>query len=144
MSTDKRPFHQTVVSAINRVSSTELECLAWLIKATDIPAGHDDIIAAWDKRRRDMLWGAEDLGVTAYLLEQKRTAEEIAQEKNDLSANKGRLMMAVVERLIDRYHRNHPSELDTKMFKLFEIAKRIYRAKAPEDFKAASEDLAAL
>ncbi|MEK7163298.1 MAG: hypothetical protein AAB775_01120 [Patescibacteria group bacterium] len=43
---------------------------------TNIPKGHDEIITAWNRRRRDMLWGTEDLGVPAYLHAQKLVAME--------------------------------------------------------------------
>lgn len=77
----KRPFHETIVDAIRGASSEELEFLATLIKATDIPKGHDEIIAAWDQRRKGMCWGDEDLGVPADLLEQKQEAAEKERAK---------------------------------------------------------------
>lgn len=48
--TEPRPFHETVIEAIRRASSRELECLATLIKATKIPQNHDKIISAWKVR----------------------------------------------------------------------------------------------
>lgn len=65
--TEQRPFHETIVDAIRQASSTQLECLATLIKATKVPKGHDEIIAAW----KAMCWG-KDLGVPASLLKQKQ------------------------------------------------------------------------
>jgi len=47
-----RPFHETVVEAIQRCSSPssgEILRLFQLIKETKIPKGHDEIIAAIDK-----------------------------------------------------------------------------------------------
>lgn len=69
-----RPFHETIVKAIRQASSVELECLATLIKATSIPEGHQEIIAAWNQRRKEMCWGTEDLDVPAHLLEQQRSS----------------------------------------------------------------------
>ena len=72
----KRPSHETIVEAIRRASSRELECLATLIKATKIPKGHDEIIATWNQRRQEMAWGSVDLGVPVDLLKQKQEAVE--------------------------------------------------------------------
>ena len=79
----KRPFHETVVEAIQQASSAGLVCLGTLIRATKIPKGHDEIIAAWNERRKVMHWGDDDLGVPASLLEQKEI--EIANEKKDIN-----------------------------------------------------------
>ena len=67
-----RPFHETIIEAISRASSAELVALATLIKITKLPKGHDEIITAWNDRRKKMLWGDTDLGVPANLLEQKQ------------------------------------------------------------------------
>lgn len=79
----KRPFHETIVNAIRRASTRrELKCLAALIKETDIPQGHVEIIAAWNQRLR-MRWMKrwyKDLGVPANLLRQK---EEVAKKAKD-------------------------------------------------------------
>ncbi|MDO8579381.1 MAG: hypothetical protein Q7R72_00725 [bacterium] len=75
-----RPFHETVVETINQASSSDMDCLAPLIKATTIPKGHDEIIVAWNKRRKEMGWGSEDLGVPANLLEQKQTSIKKAND----------------------------------------------------------------
>lgn len=71
-----RPFHETIVEAIRRASSAELECLATLIKGTEVSKGCDEIIVAWNERRKEMCWGDEDLGVPAILLEQKNFERE--------------------------------------------------------------------
>jgi len=54
-----RPFHETIVEAIERASSSDLQCLATLIKATAIPVGHAKIINAWKKRIVEMAWSNE-------------------------------------------------------------------------------------
>ena len=70
-----RPFHKTIVEVLLLASSRfELECLGHFIMKTEVPANHDEIIAAWNTRRREMAWGTIDLGVPAYLLEQKQAA----------------------------------------------------------------------
>ncbi|TSC80072.1 MAG: hypothetical protein G01um101429_276 [Parcubacteria group bacterium Gr01-1014_29] len=69
----KHPFHETIVEVIGRASSRDLECLGALIKATNVPKGHDEIIAAWEKRRQELGWmPRQDLGVPADLLKQKQ------------------------------------------------------------------------
>ncbi|MEK7596782.1 MAG: hypothetical protein AAB450_01570 [Patescibacteria group bacterium] len=78
-----RPFHETLIDAINQASSAEMDCLAFLIKITKIPRGYDEIIAAWKKRRRAILWGTEDLGVPAYLRAQKLAAMEKSKPHDD-------------------------------------------------------------
>lgn len=78
----RRPFHEVVVEVIAVASNAELECLAGIIKATKIPKGHDDIIAAWNTRREEMCWGNVDLGVPADLNLQKQEIAEAQKTKN--------------------------------------------------------------
>ena len=83
-----RPFHEVIVEVIRRASSAQLECLATLIKATNVPKGHDEIIVVWNKRRKEMFWGDEDLGVPANLLEQKQTSAKKAKgERKGINLN---------------------------------------------------------
>lgn len=80
---ERRPFHETIVDAINRAaSSAELAVLAPLIKGTKIPKGHDEIIAAWNDRL-NLLGGTRrhDYNVPADLLEQKQEAAEKEKAK---------------------------------------------------------------
>ncbi len=77
----KRPFHETIVEAIRHASISDLQCLAVLIKATKIPAGHDEIIAAWNKAAWPGHTLHDDYGVPADLLEQKQEATEKAKAK---------------------------------------------------------------
>ena len=79
--TARRPFHESIIQAIHWASSEELRyCVARIIKMTKIPKGHDEIIEAWNQRRRELNWSDnEDLGVPADLLEQKREAAEKEQ-----------------------------------------------------------------
>lgn len=93
-----RPFHETVVDYINQASSAEMDGVALLIKMTKIPAGHDKIIVAWDKRRKEMCWGTEDLGVPAYLHAQKHAAMEKSnnnREKKSILQNLHKLTSQV-------------------------------------------------
>lgn len=72
---DKRPFHETVVDAIRIASSVELQFLGSIIRETNIPGNHDQIIAAWNKRRKELCWDDdEDFGIPEDLLYQKRVA----------------------------------------------------------------------
>lgn len=79
----RRPFHETIVDAIFRANSGDLQCLATIIKATTIPNGHEEIIKAWNWRRAMMGWGDLSLGVPADLLEQKKEAEEKESAKKE-------------------------------------------------------------
>jgi hypothetical protein len=85
--TPRRPFHESVIEAINRPSSGKtralhrMDCLADLIKTTKIPAGHDEIIEAWKKRCQELSWSEESFGVIADLLEQKREAAKKEKAK---------------------------------------------------------------
>lgn len=74
----KLPFHESVLNAIDTASTNQLEFLGALLKRTKIPKGHDEIIAAWT-RRRDLLGWPKDmisLGVRTSLLEDKQEAEK--------------------------------------------------------------------
>lgn len=83
--TATRPFHEIVVSAIRQASGPELEFLAALIKATKVPKGHDEIIAAWNERRNALYWGTEDLGVPASLRAQAQASTRArASEKQGI------------------------------------------------------------
>lgn len=79
-----KPFHETIVVAIKDASTTGLACLASLIKTTKIPKGHDEIIVAWNERRKKLFCEDEDLGVPANLLEQKQaiSAESDGEKKS--------------------------------------------------------------
>jgi len=77
----KRPFHETIVDATERVENAEqLAFLAPLIAETKIPKNHDTIVAVWDSKREEL--GLEDnellFGVRAAVLRQKEEAEEEA------------------------------------------------------------------
>lgn len=79
----RRPFHETIVDAINwAFTHSEMAGLADLIKATSIPKNHDEIIAAWEKRKSEMRsMQQEDFGVPADLFEQKQEAKEKEAKK---------------------------------------------------------------
>ena len=77
--TARRPFHETIVEAIQGASSHDLPALAKLIKMTVIPTNHDEIIAAWRWAAREHC--CQTPGVPASLLEQKQEAEEKAAKK---------------------------------------------------------------
>lgn len=79
-----RPFHETVVDAIRNASnSSHIVCLAPLIIATSIPKNHDNIIAAWQERRKELGFESDDVGVPFNLLKKKKEAEE---EKEGIKA----------------------------------------------------------
>ena len=47
-----RPFHETVVQSIESASAADMVFLGFLLVRTEIPANHDAIIKAWQKRER--------------------------------------------------------------------------------------------
>ena len=70
----RRPCHETIVDAIGRVLHLdELENLGKWLKETDIPAGHDAIIAAWERQRWNLGLCVND-EIVADLREQKEEA----------------------------------------------------------------------
>jgi hypothetical protein len=75
----KRPFHETIVDAVTEAHPIDLSILAWLTMATKIPKGHDEIIAAWEKREPNAPKGSTIANVLADLREQKQEAEAEAQ-----------------------------------------------------------------
>lgn len=83
-----RPFHETIVDAIRSVRNKDLVQLALLgnlIRGTRIPAGHDEIIAAWREQvvgTHLLEWGP-GLDVVVSILAQKpkpMTEEEMINE----------------------------------------------------------------
>ena len=77
--TTTRPFHETIVDAIqrcSRVSSGEVFRLIQLIKETKIPKGHDEIMTAIDEHfsPRTEQWAREVREVNESLMEQKASA----------------------------------------------------------------------
>lgn len=75
--TRRRPFHVTIVKALDRSSSaTGLTVLVRLIKETMIRKDHDAIIAAWERNAKRIGLNG-DYGVVENLLLQKQGAEDI-------------------------------------------------------------------
>lgn len=76
-----RPFHETIVNDILKATNEELVFIASQLKKSIVPTNHDQIIEAWNMRRKAMCWGDDlDLGVSASLLQQKQTAEAKAKQ----------------------------------------------------------------
>lgn len=67
--TKTKPFHESIVDAINNCSFPGHFYLARLIKITTIPKNHDAIVSAWQKRMK--LIGSDDCGITESVLKQK-------------------------------------------------------------------------
>ena len=80
-SAKQRPFHESIVDAINRASYGDMRCLGMLISETKIPKGHDEILAAWNFRQKELNVFVPIEGVEAGLLEQKQEAEKKEKEK---------------------------------------------------------------
>ncbi len=78
MSSKPLPFHKALIGAINHASDDDIVCLASLIPNTIIPADHDLIKAAWEKRLKVLAWQGIDYGVPAHLDEEKRRCEKEA------------------------------------------------------------------
>lgn len=88
-----RPFHETIVDAIERCTSPstgEITRLFELIKETKIPAGHDTIIAAIDRYfdfPGGSKWARDIRLVKESILAQKQAAaEKAAKEKEGSTA----------------------------------------------------------
>lgn len=73
-----RPFHETVVDEILASSDIGLGVLSKLIKKTSVPKGHDEMLAAWNKRFKEVGL-TNDLGVPAHILTEKASAEAKAE-----------------------------------------------------------------
>ncbi|MSU54381.1 MAG: hypothetical protein EXS48_00885 [Candidatus Staskawiczbacteria bacterium] len=81
-----RPFHEAVIDVIAIASRAELNILALLIMSTKIPANHDQVIEAWQKRREIVGPADDDLGVPASVFAQKpkpMTEEEMIKDTLD-------------------------------------------------------------
>ena len=79
-----KPFHETIVEAIERVENVDqLTFLAPLVAETKIPKNHDTIVAVWTNKRAELGLTDEELvfGVRAAVLQQKKEAEEEAKKK---------------------------------------------------------------
>lgn len=82
MGKSRKPFHESLVDAIRSAverprEMPEMFLLAQLIKDTKIPAGHDEILAAWKQLRQKHTHGEGDpdiFDVIADLAEQKSEA----------------------------------------------------------------------
>ncbi len=75
-----RPFHETVVNALERVDLHGLESLLRLIEATKIPKGHDAVLGALDEVNRRLKGMSSGMrkkirSATAAILLQKRMQE---------------------------------------------------------------------
>jgi uncharacterized protein (DUF608 family) len=72
------PFHKSIVEAIKEADEIDMACLANLIvyRRTAIPADHDIIKAAWEKRVK--LLGAVPVtyDVSGYLEAEKQRCED--------------------------------------------------------------------
>ena len=77
--TERRPFHETIVDAIRRVSVYNLPLLADLIRETKIPKGHDEIIAAWKEKTAGLMIDEGGFGfdIVADLLKQKEAEKPV-------------------------------------------------------------------
>jgi|SRR3989344_2429974 len=81
----KLPFHETLLEAIKQASTGQLQILTKLIMTTKILQYHDEIFAAWDRRRRELgWWQGDSIPVRASLLAQKQATSE---KKPDVETN---------------------------------------------------------
>ena len=82
-----KPFHEMIVGAIERVKSiSQLAFLASLVTETNIPNNHDNIAAAWTRKRKELGLGfMPDSSVfgraLTTVLQQKEEAERKATKK---------------------------------------------------------------
>ena len=143
-----RPFHETILVMINRAIAREMGELAILIRTTKITKNHDHIIAAWIKQKEvsGWDWDEEKMGVVVSLIEQKLEAETAVTDlaSSFHSNGKERALMIVVEtmvRLVQEIPIANIQEQTRPIFKLFEVAKKIFWAKDEKEFRAAIADL---
>ncbi len=73
---DKLPFHESIIKIIKEASGETMLSLVDLIKITEIPRNHDEIITAWNTRWQELGLPNLDVGVETNLLKQKQEAEE--------------------------------------------------------------------
>ena len=71
------PLHEWIVKAINNSSFVGIHELVPILTEVAIPKNHDEILEAWNSKRK-RLHLENDFGVTSSLLEQKKEAEEKA------------------------------------------------------------------
>ncbi|MBI2097637.1 MAG: hypothetical protein HYT46_01740, partial [Candidatus Vogelbacteria bacterium] len=120
-----------------------------LLERTEIPRGHDEIIATLDEQfGTDSGWGEELAEVKLGLLAQKQAAEAAATDLRQSFPYNGkeRALMIVIEkiiRIVQNWRQPSPQARDkvTEIFKLFETAKKISRAADDRDFQIALADL---
>lgn len=82
----RRPSHETIVDLIEHARPEELELVAWYIKMTKIPKGVDKVIAAWEKKHKEVGDHHELFADTLANLEEQKEeaeAEEAAKKKAD-------------------------------------------------------------
>lgn len=79
----RRPFHETIVDVLESVRHhKELRPLGTLIKETEVPKNHDEIITAWNQARSGVgLDVRANHSVVVDLLKQKEEAAKKAEEK---------------------------------------------------------------
>jgi hypothetical protein len=75
---EKKPFHESIVDAINSATQSQMGCLGALIRETKIPQNHDAIIAAWKARVAVHGYGQNYMNVLDSLLEQQKAQAKSA------------------------------------------------------------------
>lgn len=65
-----KPFHDSIVDAINRADAAAMSVLAQHIKETKVPKGHDAIVEAWTAKVAELGLN-DDLGVADSVMAQK-------------------------------------------------------------------------
>jgi hypothetical protein len=89
---ERKPFHESIIDVLNNYKARPgdeyllLNFLGKLLRATKIPKGHNDLIAAWQGFIRRN-WGYFDdfWGVVDVLIEQRQEAEakKAAKQKKE-------------------------------------------------------------
>ena len=78
-----KPLHLSIADLIKTASTRELECLGKLILGIITPKGHDEIINAWNIRKKELNWlDYEMKNVITHLLEQKQLFADKSINKN--------------------------------------------------------------
>ncbi len=78
----QKEYQHILLEIINTSSAEEMAILARMIKKTEIPFGHDQIILTWKSRCRLVKLGNQDFGVPQYVASQKTNFLESRQGLN--------------------------------------------------------------
>ena len=110
----KKPFHQTLVRAIEVIDMDPLDTFLELIETTDIPDGHEAIIAAIGRKFAYRLSGTDKLQRMIDSVREQKTeadARKAAKASQATDADKVEGLMKVSANLINLLQSGLPSPI---------------------------------